>query len=465
MSKGLGVIARWHLRSTTRILKEKGRKPLARNKESFFDNDTTDEKKLEAYGTLPLIKAVVNLIALITHGQGFRVKVDKPKREKGEEKPDVKPDPIQDNNDSLLKSTTNQFTSSDRQISLTGKIDILTEWDQEKGIAILTPIPLSHVQARPDHINDSYVLEWDIESVIVDAAGEFVEQQKTIRQVYSPTEITTYQDGEIQPEYSYPNTLGIQRIVTINIQDLPGQSDPLIGNLEYNIATLYKEALNALGVVVKLTGEPDKYATGAMSVPNEGITNLANNDGSGNTITVPQFVFTEPNATYGWTEPPKGIPEIISFLEILFWLFLEQTGTPEGTLSTVTGMNSTANQLQVFMRTIEARQKAQSEGIKDVLCVLEAVNNLNSPDKVDFSGDIEWPEAFPDTETIKEMVVALMQNSTASNETILEVVRSKYLSDLPEWIVEKKRLEEQKRLEFEADVNAHHKESDTVTGE
>ena len=159
----------------------------------------------------------------------------------------------------------------------------------------------------------------------------------------------------------------------------------MIGDLEYNIATLYKQALNTLGVVTKLTGEPDKYATGSYKVPSEGI-ELSED---GETISVPQFIFENENATYGWTEPPKGIPDIIKFLEVLFWLFLEQTGTPEGTLSTVTGMNSTANQLQVFIRTIQARQNSQTPGIKEVLTVLEAVNNLNSQDKVDFSGDIE----------------------------------------------------------------------------
>ena len=446
----MNFIDRWHLQAVTRIFKEKSGKPFNRYVEDYFDSKpVSDEKKLDGYATLPLIKAVVNLIALITHGQGFSVKSDT----------------LQENNDALLKTTVNQFMMADRQISLTSKIDILIEWDDLNSVVVLTPIPLEHVKARPDHINDSYVLEWNLETMIVSETGETLEAVKVMKQIYNTKEITTYADGQILPEYSYPNTLGIQRIVTIHIQDLAGQDDPLIGVLEYNISTLYKQALNALGVVVKLTGEPDKYATGAYKVPKEGITNEENEDGTGNTISVPQFIFDDPKATYGWTEPPKGIPEIISFLEILFWLFLEQTGTPEGTLSTVTGMNSTANQLQVFIRTIEARQSAQTEGIKEILSVLEAVNNLNSRDKVELSGDIEWPEAFPDTDTIKEMVISLMQNSTASNETILEIMRIKYLSDLPEWEIEKKRIEDQKKAEFEAEVNAHHDGDDDISGD
>ncbi|MCK5611831.1 hypothetical protein KAR91_58720, partial [Candidatus Pacearchaeota archaeon] len=374
-----------------------------------------------------------------------------------------KSDTLQENNDALLKTTVNQFMKSDRQISLTSKIDILIEWDDSKSVAVLTPIPLEHVKARPDHINDSYVLEWNLETMIVSETGETLPAIKVMKQIYSKEEITTYADGEILPEYSYPNTLGIQRVVTIHIQDLAGQDDPLIGVLEYNISTLYKQALNALGVVVKLTGEPDKYATGAYKVPKEGITNEENEDGTGNTISVPQFIFDDPKATYGWTEPPKGIPEIISFLEILFWLFLEQTGTPEGTLSTVTGMNSTANQLQVFMRTIEARQNAQTEGIKEVLTVMEAVNNLNTRDKVELSGDIEWPEAFPDTTTIKEIIISLMQDTGMSDETKLELIKKRYLDDLPEWKVESKRIADQKKLEFEAEVNAHHDGNDDIT--
>ncbi|MCK5607121.1 hypothetical protein KAR91_34880 [Candidatus Pacearchaeota archaeon] len=444
----MNLVDRWHLRAVTNIFKEKSGKPFSRNVEDFFSTKpVSDEKKLDGYATLPLIKAVVNLIALITHGQGFSVKSDT----------------LQENNDTLLKTTVTQFMMADRQISLTSKIDILIEWDDSKGVAVLTPIPLEHVKARPDHINDSYVLEWNLETMIVSENGETVEEIKVMRQIYNKKEITTYADGEILPEYSYPNTLGIQRIVTIHIQDLAGQDDPLIGVLEYNISTLYKQALNALGVVVKLTGEPDKYATGAYKVPKEGITNEDNEDGTGNTISVPQFIFDDPKATYGWTEPPKGIPEIISFLEILFWLFLEQTGTPEGTLSTVTGMNSTANQLQVFIRLEEARQNAQTEGIKEILSVLEAVNNLNSRDKVELSGDIEWPEAFPDTTTIKEIIISLMQDTGMSDETKLELIKKRYLDDLPEWEIEKKRIEEQKKSEFEAEVNAHHDESDTIT--
>lgn len=444
----MNFIDRWHLRAVTNIFKEKSGKPFNRYVEDYFDSKTiSDEKKLNGYATLPLIKAVVNLIALITHGQGFSVKSDA----------------LQENNDTLLKTTVNQFMMADRQISLTSKIDILIEWDDSKSVVVLTPIPLEHIKARPDHINDSYVLEWNLETMIVSENGETLETIKVMKQIYNKNEITTYADGEILPEYSYPNTLGIQRIVTIHIQDLAGQDDPLIGVLEYNISTLYKQALNALGVVVKLTGEPDKYATGAYKVPKEGITNEDNEDGTGNTISVPQFIFDDPKATYGWTEPPKGIPEIISFLEILFWLFLEQTGTPEGTLSTVTGMNSTANQLQVFIRTIEARQNAQTEGIKEILSVLEAVNNLNSRDKVELSGDVEWPEAFPDTTTIKEIIISLMQDTGMSDETKLELIKKRYLDDLPEWKVESKRIAEQKKLEFEAEVNAHHDGDDDIT--
>lgn len=446
----MNFIDRWHLRSTIKIFKEKTGKVLKRYVDDCFSSKpVSDQKKLDGYADLPLIKAVVNLIALITHGQGFSVKSET----------------LKENNDTLLASTVTQFMMADRQVSLTSKIDILVEWDESKSKVVLTPIPLEHVKARPDHVNDSYVLEWNLETMNVSENGETLESIVVMKQIYNTEEITTYADGEILPEYSYPNTLGIQRIVTIHIQDLPGQDDPLIGTLEYNISTLYKQALNALGVVVKLTGEPDKYATGAYKVPRDGITNEQNTDGSGNTISVPQFVFDDPKATYGWTEPPKGIPEIISFLEILFWLFLEQTGTPEGTLSTVTGMNSTANQLQVFIRTIQARQKSQTESIKELLSVLEAVNNLNSLDKVELSGDIEWPEAFPDTETIKEMVIALIQNTGLSEETKLETVKNKYLPDLPEWEVEKKRIEEQKKSEFEAEVNAHHGGDDDITGD
>ena len=446
MSKGLGFIDRWHLQSVIKIFNEKTGKPFSREREDFFNKKAKDKEKLDGYATLPLIKAVVNLTALITHGQGFSIKSDS----------------LQENNDSLLKTTVNQFTQADRQISLTAIVDILIEWDQEKSQAILTVIPLEHVLARPDHNNDSYILEWELESVVnsetspLSQAGDPVTETYTMRQIFSPEEVTTYQDGKLLSDYSYPNTLGIQRIVTINIQDLPGQNNPMIGDLEFNISTLYRQALNALGAVVKLTGEPDKYATGAYKVPEES-TKLSED---GTTINIPQFIFENENAKYGWTEPPKGIPDTIKFLEILFWLFLEQTGTPEGTLSTVTGMNSTANQLQVFIRTIQARQKAQLDGIVEVLNVLEAVNNLNSPDKVDFSGDIEWPETFPDTETIKEMVIALIQDTGTSRETTLEVVKNKYLPDLPEWKVERERIAEQKRLEFESEINANHRDGD-----
>lgn len=444
----MNILDRWHLRAVTKIFKEKSGKPFGRSDQDFLGSKKIeDQEKLDGYATLPLVKPSVNLVALMTQGQGFSINSDT----------------LQENNDALLKTTVNAFTMSDRQLSLTTKVDILIEYDPTKGTTVLKPLPLSHVKARPDHLNDSYVLEWESETKIVSDNGEVIEDTKTIRQVYNTKEITTYIEGVIEPEYSYPNTLGIQRIVTINIQDLPGRDDPMIGKLEYNIATLYKQALNALGVVVKLTGEPDKYATGAITVPKESITNLAKDDGDGNIITVPQFVFTEPNATYGWTEPPKGIPDTLSFLEILFLLFIEQTGIPEGMLTSVTGMNSTSNQLQVFIRTIIARQNAQTEGIKEVMCVLEAVNNLNSLDKVDLLGDIEWPEAFPDTETIKEIVIALIQDTTLSDESKIEMIKQKYLEDLPEWKTESKRKQEQKKLEFEAEVNAHHEDSDTIT--
>jgi len=443
----MNIIDRWHLRAVTNIFKEKGGKPFPRNDDLFTVSSVTDEQKLEGYSSLPLIKAVVNLVALITHGQGFTVKSDT----------------LQDNNDALLKTTTNDFTMADRQISLTAIVDILVEFDSSKGTTVLKPIPLSHVMARPDHINDSYVLEWESESSVVDKTnGEITEQQNTIKQVYNKKEIITYIDGKIIPEYSYPNTIGIQRIVTINIQELPGRNDPMIGVLEYNISTLYKQALNALGAVVKITGEPDKFATGAYKVPKDGIEVVKDSEGNGSTISIPQFMFEDANAKYGWTEPPKGIPEIIKFLEVLFWLFLEQTGTPEGTLSTVTGMNSTANQLQVFIRTIVARQGAQTEGLKEIMAALEAVNNLNSIDKVDLSGDIEWPEAFPDTATIKEIVIALMQDTGLSTETKLETIRNKYIDDLPEWEVESKRIDGQRTAEFKSELNAHHEDGDEI---
>ena len=44
------------------------------------------------------------------------------------------------------------------------------------------------------------------------------------------------------------------------------------------------------------------------------------------------------------------------------------------------------------------------------------------------------------------------------------MVKNKYLPDLPEWVIEQKRIEGQKKAEFEAEVNAHHDSDDDTTG-
>ena len=50
-----------------------------------------------------------------------------------------------------------------------------------------------------------------------------------------------------------------------------------------------------------------------------------------------------------------------------------------------------------------------------------------------------------------------------SDETKLELIKKRYLDDLPEWKVEIKRITEQKKLEFESEVNAHHDGDDGNT--
>lgn len=445
----MNFIDRFAVRRVALLMKKGAGKILPHEVEDAFGSGPTDEQKLEAYEKNPMVKAVVNLYALLMYGQGISCEHDNKT--------------IGENNKDLIESKCAEFMLIDRAISLCGIADVLVEWDEEQGL-VLTPIPISHVKTRPSYLDDRYTISWDATVTVPSFDGlTETEEQRKITQVYSKEDVKTYFDESYQEAYSYPNTIKIHRIVTFEPFELPGKTAPLIGKFEYNVAELYRQALNALSSVTKLTGTPTQYATGTATTFKPGDAGLLKDDKTGETtINVPSIAITDPSGKLAWTEPPKGIPEIISFLEILFWLFIENTGVPEGSISSVTGMNSTSNQLQVFIKMLQARQKSQKKFIQRLLYVAQEVNNLNSPNKVDFSGKITYPEIFPDVETIKEIVIELLRRDDFSTQTTLELIRERYLKELPEWTEEQKRIDEQRKSEYERDAYAHHSEDDVI---